>query len=88
MVTKDTRKQTRLTFSPLPLSSPASSRSAMVPDRAANVRFQQSSWRAGRSSQKALNGFVTQLPTPIASSQPEVQERRGKYEEIPNSHYP
>ena len=54
-----------------------SAKSGIVPERAANVRIQQPCGLKRRSTQKAISGFATQLPTPVASSQPEPRTSKG-----------
>ena len=88
MSRKETKRQTRLTFSPLLSSSPASSRSAIASDRAAAfVRFKQPFTGVKQWIKRSVNKedsrepleLASHLPTPAASSQPEVKPGSGLY---------
>ena len=75
MATRSRRKQqTRLSFQPLPSSSPAKDHySSAVQDRLASVRFQDNRSSPRRSTRSLKQVDADTLPTPEPSSQPQVK---------------
>ena len=69
MRTRQQKKQSRLSFEPLPSSSPAKNAfSSAVKDRLASVRFDGS--KSPRRSSRGVRDAADNLPTPEPSSQP------------------
>lgn len=70
MRTRQQKKQTRLSFEPLPSSSPAKDAfSSAIKDRLASVRFEGS--KSPRRSNRGIRDAGDDLPTPDPSSQPQ-----------------
>lgn len=68
------KKQTRLSFQPLPSSSPSKNYySTAVQDRLASVRFEGSKTPPTRATRSSTTKKQPALPTPEPSSQPQVE---------------